>query len=141
MHAAHEGDAVDIERLRKIPMFGELDHYDLAILARWVNEIEVREGDVIVEQGSIPHDLFVIEEGTAEVTRDGKPIATLGPGEVLGEMGLLRLKRRSATVRATTSLRAVSLNADHLAAMSEEMPELAERLREIMARREREDEE
>jgi CRP/FNR family transcriptional regulator, cyclic AMP receptor protein len=129
---------MDVERLRKIPLFGELDHYDLSVLARWVSEIEVREGDLIIEQGAIPHDLFVIEEGTAEVTRDGVPVATLGPGEVLGEMGLLRLQRRAATVRAITHLRALSLDADHLAAMSEEMPEVAERLREIMARREHE---
>jgi CRP-like cAMP-binding protein len=129
---------LDVERLRKIPLFGELDHYDLAILARWVSEVEVREGDLIVEQGSIPHDLFVIEEGTAEVTRDGVPIANLGPGEVLGEMGLLKLTRRAATVRATTHVRAISLDAEHLATMSEEMPELTEKLREIMVRREHE---
>ena len=104
---------MDVERLRKIPLFGELDHHDLSMLVGWVSEVEVRQGDVIVEQGSIPHDLFVIEDGTAEVVRDGEPIATLGPGEVLGEMGLLRLRRRAATVRATTDVRAVSMDADH----------------------------
>ncbi|MGZ5297333.1 MAG: cyclic nucleotide-binding domain-containing protein, partial [Actinomycetota bacterium] len=72
-----------------------------------------------------------------EVARDGQTVAMLGPGEVVGEMGLLKLERRWASVVAAGHVTAVALGADDLSSMSEEMPELADRLRETMLRRER----
>lgn len=126
---------MDVERLRRLPLFEELDHHDLSQLLRWVREVEVADGTLLFEQGSMPHDLFVIEDGSVEVIHDGQVIATLGPGDVVGEMALLKLVRRWASVVATGAVRAVALDADDLAAMSEQMPELADRLREMMARR------
>ena len=131
---------MDVERLRRLPLFGELDHHDLSIVAGWTGEFHLPDGNLLFEQGSMPYELFVIEAGGAEVTRDGEHVATIGPGDVVGEMGLLKLQRRSASVRAVGDLRAVTLDADGIAAIAEEMPEVAERIRETMARRERENE-
>ena len=131
---------MDIERLRKLPLFGELDHHDLSQLLRWVREVEFADGDLLFEQGSMPRDLYVIEEGSVEVMRDGRPVATHGPGEVVGEMALLKLERRWASAVAVGHLTAVALGADDLASMSEQMPELADRLRETMLRRDYENE-
>lgn len=131
---------MDVERLRLLPLFGELDHHDLAQLLRWVREVELSDGEVLFEQDAVPHDLFVIEEGSVEVLRDGRPVAVLGPGDVVGEMALLKLERRWASVVATGRVRAVALGADDLASMSEQMPELADRLRETMLRRDFENE-
>ena len=131
---------MDVERLRLLPLFGELDHHDLSQLLRWVREVDIADGDVLFEQGAMPHDLYVIEEGSVEVSRDGRPVATLGTGDVVGEMALLRLERRWATVVAIGHVRAVALGADDLASMSEQMPELADRLRETMLRRDYENE-
>jgi CRP/FNR family transcriptional regulator, cyclic AMP receptor protein len=129
---------VDVERLRRLPLFGELDHHDLSQLLRWVHEVEFADGVLLFEQGSMPYDLFVIEEGSVEVVRDGRSVATLGPGEIVGERALLKLERRWASVVAVGHVHVVTLSADDLAEMSEQMPELADRLRETMARRERE---
>ena len=131
---------MDVERLRLLPLFGELDHHDLSQLLRWVREVDIADGDVLFEQGAMPHDLYVIEEGSVEVSRDGRPVATLGTGDVVGEMALLRLERRWATVVAIGHVRAVALGADDLASMSEQMPELADRLRETMLSRDYENE-
>ena len=57
---------VDVERLRRLPLFGELDHHDLSMIAHHVGETEAPEGEVLFEQGSIPYEMFVIEEGAAE---------------------------------------------------------------------------
>jgi CRP-like cAMP-binding protein len=129
---------MDVERLRRLPLFGELDHYDLSQLQRWVREVDFADGELLFEQGSVPYELFVIEEGSVEVVRDGRSVATLGVGEIVGERALLKLQRRWASVVAVGHIHVVALSADDLAAMSEEMPELADRLRETMARRERE---
>jgi CRP/FNR family transcriptional regulator, cyclic AMP receptor protein len=131
---------MDVERLRRLPLFGELDHHDLSQLLRWVREVEFADGDLLFEQGSMPYELFVLERGSVEVRRDGRPVATLGPGEVVGEMALLKLERRWASVAAAGPVTAVALGADDLASMSEQMPELAARLGETMLRRERENE-
>lgn len=128
---------IDVERVRRFPLFGELDHHDLSILAHHIGEAEVPEGDVLFEQGSIPYDLFLLEEGTAEVTIDGDRVGTLGPGDVVGEIGLLRFQRRMATVRVTSPVRALTVGADELQVIEEEMPEIASQLRSIMSARER----
>lgn len=129
---------MEVDRLRRLSLFGELDHHDLSTISRWAREVNLAEGDPLIEQGELPYELFVIEEGTAEVVHDGDPVATLGPGDVVGEMGLLQLRRRWATVRATSPIRAIALDTDDLAQLTEQMPEVAARLREIMVRRERE---
>ena len=131
---------MDVERLRRLPLFGELDHHDLSQLSRWVRPVEFADGDLLFEQGSMPHELFVVEDGSVEVRRDGRSVATLGSGDVVGEMGLLKLERRWASVVAVGHVRAVALGADELASMSEQMPELAERLRETMLDRDYENE-
>jgi CRP/FNR family transcriptional regulator, cyclic AMP receptor protein len=129
---------VDVERLRRLPLFGELDHHDLSTIAHHVGETEAPEGQVLFEEGSIPYEMFVIEEGTAEVTKEGQAIGTIGPGDVVGEIALLRFQRRMATVRVTSPIRAVTVSADDLQVIEEEMPEIAGQLRSIMAARERE---
>jgi CRP-like cAMP-binding protein len=126
---------VDVERLRRLPLFGELDYHDLSTIARHVGETAAAAGEVLFEQGSIPYELFVIEEGTAEITRDGEPVGTIGPGDVVGEMGLMRLQRRTATVRVTAPMRAVTVSAEDLQVIEDEMPEIAGHLRAIMASR------
>jgi CRP-like cAMP-binding protein len=131
---------VDVDRLRRLPLFGELDHHDLATVARWVRLVELSDGELFFEQGSIPREFFVIEEGAADVIHDGERVASLRAGDVVGEMGLLRLQHRWATVRAVGEVRAVALDADALASISEEMPELAEHLRRTMSQRDRENE-
>jgi CRP-like cAMP-binding protein len=129
---------VDVDRLRRLPLFGELDHHDLSTISHHVGEVEMSEGEILFEQGSIPYEMFVIEEGTAEVTKDGEALKTLGPGDVVGEIALLRFQRRMGTVRVTSPLRAVTVSADDLHVIEEEMPEIAGQLRSIMAARERE---
>ena len=129
---------MDVERLRRLPLFGELDHHDLSTIAHLVGETDADEGQVLFEQGSIPYEMFVIEEGTAEVARDGRTVGSIGPGDVVGEIALLRFQRRMATVRVTSPLRAVTVSADDLQVIEKEMPEIAGQLRSIMTARERE---
>ncbi|HEX5936556.1 MAG TPA: cyclic nucleotide-binding domain-containing protein [Actinomycetota bacterium] len=129
---------VDVERLRQLPLFGELDFHDLSMLTHHVGEVTLSEGQVLFEQGSIPYEMFMIEEGAAEVTVDGTPVGRIGPGDVVGEIALLRLQRRMATVRVTSPIRAVTLSAEDLQLIEEEMPEIGRHLRSIMAAREEE---
>jgi len=126
---------VDVDRLAKLPLFGELDHHDLAHVAAWVTEKRFADGDVLIEEGGLPSDVYLIENGTVDVTHEEQLIASLGPGDVVGEIALLDPQRRTATVTATSAVRAVALSVDDFASMDEEMPEITKQLREIAERR------
>ena len=131
---------IDAARLRSFPLFGDLDEYDLSQVARWVVEVQAAPGELLIEQGSMPYELFVIEEGTVDVVRDDEPLASLGAGDVVGEIALLARHRRMASVVARTPVRALALHVDALQELTEEMPELGDELRALMERRRAENE-
>ena len=98
-------DATDVDRLARLPLFGELDAYDLGHVAGWLRDVELAPGDILIRQGAMPDDVYVLEDGTVEVTRDGERIATLSAGDVVGEIALVDPQRRTATVQAATPVR------------------------------------
>jgi CRP-like cAMP-binding protein len=116
---------IDARRLSDIPLFGELDSYDLGIIAARVREVTVAAGLMIIEQGDMPSDIYVLEEGTVEVSHDGVVVSTQGPGSVIGEIALIAPQRRTATVRATTEVRAVAMSIEDFQEIVTEMPEIA----------------
>jgi CRP/FNR family cyclic AMP-dependent transcriptional regulator len=126
---------IDPGRLQSLPLFGDLDAHDLSQVARWVVDVTAEPGDRLIEQGSMPYELFVIEQGTVDVIRDGEPLASLGAGDVVGEIALLAQHRRMASVVARTPVRALALHVDALQELTAEMPELGDALRGLMARR------
>lgn len=126
---------IDAQRLRTLPLFSELDSHDLGLIAARMREVTVQAGDVLIEQGEMPADIFVLEEGTIEITRDGTAVSTQGPGSVVGEIALVDPQRRTATVRATTDVRAVALSIDDFQAIVAEMPEIARDLLAIATSR------
>ena len=46
---------IDAARLRSLPLFGDLDEYDLSQVARWVVEVQAAPGELLIEQGSMPY--------------------------------------------------------------------------------------
>jgi CRP-like cAMP-binding protein len=135
--ASDQGDPIGVERLAALDLFAELDQYDLSQVARWAREIRAEPGQLLFEQGGMPYELFVIEQGEVEVLRDDDVLATLGPGDLVGEMSVLRGERRMASVRAVTAVIAVAVAAEDLAEMGEEMPEVVRAMRRITEDRRR----
>ena len=94
-----------LEALRRAPLFEGLSKRELTELARVTDELAVPEGTVLCKEGGTGGEFFVILDGTAAVTRKGKPLATRSAGEFVGEIALLTNAKRTATVTATTQLR------------------------------------
>jgi CRP-like cAMP-binding protein len=94
-----------LEALRRAPLFEGLSKRELTELARVTDELAVPAGTVLCKEGGLGGEFFVILEGTAEVTRGGKRLATRSAGEFVGEIALLTTSRRTATVTAVTPLR------------------------------------
>lgn len=99
------------KRLRDVPLFAGLGKRDLEAVAQLADELDVDEGRALAREGEIGQEFFVIEAGTAEVVRDGKSIAELGPGDFFGEVALIEKDRRNATVTAKTPMTVIVLTA------------------------------
>jgi len=102
----------DLELLRTVTVFDPLPLPALEQLAAGLHPRHVPAGEVVYRQGDAGDGCFVIEQGSAQVIGDGRPIATVGPGDLVGEIALLRRVPRTATVRAVTEMDLRLLDAD-----------------------------
>jgi CRP-like cAMP-binding protein len=126
------------EDLRSVPLFERLDDDALRELSVWLNEVMVEDGKHLVDEGDYAYDLFVIVGGTAEVTREGEQLASLGPGDFFGEMGVLSEEgRRNATVVAKTPMRLLTLATYDVDRMKKTAPEMLDRLTSTIEERSR----
>ena len=111
---------MDPNRLTAIPIFSHLSDEEAKRLAAFATETSVAEGQILMKQGDYSTELIGIEEGTADVIRDGEKIASLGEGDLIGEMGLLEREPRNADVIATSPMRVMKLTHWEIRRMSEE---------------------
>jgi CRP/FNR family transcriptional regulator, cyclic AMP receptor protein len=123
---------MDPNRLRAIPLFSDLSEAEARRLATFATETSVAADQILMKQGDYSTDLIAIEEGTADVVRDGQKIASLGPGDLIGEMGLLSRDLRMASVIATSPMRIIKLTHWEVARMSEDT---VDRIKEIIEER------
>ena len=121
--------------LRSIPLFESLTSEERRAIAPHADEIDAREGTELVRQGEFAYEFFVIEEGTAEVMRDGERIAELGPGDFLGEMGIVSKAVRNATVVTTSPARVIVMTEQALRSMARTNPGVADRITAVVEER------
>lgn len=126
---------MDATQLKRIPLFAEASDEELAKVATFAQSKEVPEGTVVVSEGGFSRELLAIEDGTAEVTRDGEHIADLGQGDVFGEAGMLDDELRSATVTATSRLKLISLGHFEVQRLKKDAPEVYGRIEELVEER------
>ena len=74
----------------------------------------LQAGRTLVQQGEHGDELFLLFDGVLRVEVDGKPVAEVGPGAILGEMALLHAGRRMATLRAVTPCRVAVVPKDRI---------------------------
>jgi CRP-like cAMP-binding protein len=130
-----DGAAMDVDRLSALPPFNWLPDDVRQGFTAWVDELKVDEGRHLADQGDYAYELFAIEDGKAEVLRDGETIAELGPGEFFGEMGVLETGHRTATVVAKTSMTLLTLSHWDVKRMERQAPEAVEQLRRVIDER------
>jgi cAMP-dependent protein kinase regulator len=123
---------MDPNRLKAIPIFSQLSDEEAHRLAAFATETSVAEGQILMKEGDYSTELIAIEEGTADVIQNGEKIASLGPGALIGEMGLFERKPRNADVIATSPMRVVKLTHWEIRRMSDDT---VERIKQIMAER------
>ena len=124
-----------IDALRHSPLFEGLTRKQLGELARLTDDLEMPAGTVLCEEGARGREFFVIIDGEARVSRGGRTVATIGPGDFFGEIALLEQVRRTATVTASTPLRFFVVSDVAFRALVEADPSIERRLLHVLARR------
>jgi CRP-like cAMP-binding protein len=120
---------MDEARLRRLPLFSSLSRQELREVMSHVDEVDVGEGKQLISQDDFAYELFVIEAGTAQVLQDGKWVAELGPGDFMGEMGILARARRNASVIATSPMKLIVMTARDFREINRKMPPVADQIR------------
>ena len=121
--------------IRSSPLAQTLDPEELASLDRLATSVTIRNVRAVMEQASVGREGLVVVDGELEVERDGHIVATLGPGELVGEAALLTGRPRNATVRASAGSTVYALNRREFASMMRTSPAFAEHVRRTDATR------
>ena len=108
--------------LRHIALFATMSNADLEKLAKLGEPVDAEPGAVLMDQGDVGTECFLVIEGEAGVTSGGQHVATIGSGSVVGEMALVGHKPRNASVVAQTPMRLLSFNIAHFKRLLEDMP-------------------
>ena len=112
-----------VELLKGIPLFAQCSKKDLRDIARLTEEVAFDQGEVLIGEGERGSEVFVVVDGTLEVSRGGEGnLAEVGAGQVVGEIALLSNQPRSATVTAATSVRALRIGGAEFLDLLERMP-------------------
>lgn len=127
-----------IALLSEVPLFSACSKRDLGRIAGLVDEIDVPEGKVLTRRGEPGWECFVIAEGQATARLQGTRTASLGPGDVVGEMSLLDRGPRSATVTANTDMHLLVLTSRSFSSLINGSPLVARRIMAALAARLRE---
>ncbi len=111
-------------------------HVDLVELIGFGEEVEaVRAGENLFTEGDYGNSMYLVKSGSIDVMVGGKLLATVGAGEVLGEMALIDQPRRSATAVASTDSELICINERRFLQMVEKQPVFALAVLETICRR------
>ena len=123
-----------VAMLRSLPALSGYSDRELEQVAALVDAVEVTPGHVLIEEGGRATEVFIIVEGLATVLVRGRAVAKVGPGEFLGEMAILDLAPRSATVVAETPMRLLATDPRRFLTLADH-PGIARTIASALAKR------
>jgi CRP-like cAMP-binding protein len=120
--------AVDTNRIARVPLFADLSAEQTAQVAAKFEERRVDAGRMLTTDGGGGYFFFVIDSGSAEVTHDGKVLATFGPADFFGESAIFETLRRTATVTTTSPATVLAMFGADFASLTDHIPELRKKI-------------
>lgn len=124
-----------LAHLARIPLLDSCSQRELQRVAQAADEVDVAAGSVLIEQGQLAREAFVIVSGTAEVLVNGNKVAQVGPGECVGEMALLDHQPRTATVVALEPMTLLVISSQAFTALLDDAPTITRKLLANLAAR------
>jgi CRP-like cAMP-binding protein len=124
-----------IDLIRKVPLFARCSRAELKEIALLADEIDLHEGTEMTRQGAPGREFFVLLDGTADVKKNRRRVNTLGPGDFFGEIALVSREPRTATVIATSPVRALVITDRSFRRLLDDAPQVQTKVMEAMAQR------
>ena len=118
--------------LRHLPLFADCTPAELREVAAIADEIWLPAGRKLTREGAQGQEFVVLVTGTADVHKRGEKVATLGPGDFVGEIALLTGRPRSATVVATSAVVVLVIARHRFLTLIDHLPGLRARLDEVV---------
>jgi CRP-like cAMP-binding protein len=127
-----------VEHLKNVTLFSACTKKDLEKIARAGDEVTLPAGAIVIDQGQTGREAFVVLSGTATVRRNGKKVAQIGEGTIIGELSLLDHGPRTASVICDTECRLFVISQRHFLGVLDEVPAIGHKLLAQMANKIRE---
>jgi CRP/FNR family transcriptional regulator, cyclic AMP receptor protein len=124
-----------VELIKSVPLFSELSRKHLEEVAGIADEIDLREGKELTTEGRPGREFFVLIEGEADVQKGSRRINRLGPGDFFGEIALVTRRPRTATVVATSPVRALVITDRSFRTLLERQSEIQAKVMSALAAR------
>ena len=124
-----------MDLLKHAPLFAHCSKQELQRIAGIADQLDVREGKVLIQEGERGREFFVIVEGEVEIRRKGKKVKTLGPGSFVGEIALLSKIPRVATVTAIEPTSVLVITDRAFMDLCEKSPSIAVKVARTLADR------
>jgi CRP/FNR family cyclic AMP-dependent transcriptional regulator len=124
-----------VELIKGVPLFAECSRKELDEIAGIADEIDLREGKELTSEGRPGREFFVLIEGNADVKKGSRRINQMGPGDFFGEISLVTRRPRTATVVATSPVRALVVTDRSFRALLEHQPEIQGKVMSALAAR------
>jgi CRP/FNR family cyclic AMP-dependent transcriptional regulator len=124
-----------VELIKKVPLFAGCSKHELEQIAQIADEIDLSAGKEMTREGSRGREFFVLLEGDADVTKGGSSINKLGAGDFFGEIALVSDSPRTATVTATSPVRALVITDRSFRRLLDEQPEIQRKVLIALAER------
>jgi len=124
-----------VELISRAPLFENCSKRELSEIASIADEIDLPEGKVLMREGEAGREFVVLLEGSVDVTRKGRKLATRGAGEFLGEIALVSNVPRTATVTTASAVRALVVTDRAFRELMRRMPSIQLKVLEALADR------
>jgi CRP/FNR family cyclic AMP-dependent transcriptional regulator len=124
-----------IEHLRNVPLFAGCSKRELEHIAKAGDELAAPAGTLLVDQGQLGREAFVLLDGSISITRRGQKIASAQPGDVVGELSLLDHGPRTASATCDTDCTLFVLDQRHFRKVLESQPTIAMKMLGVLAGR------
>jgi CRP/FNR family transcriptional regulator, cyclic AMP receptor protein len=124
-----------VELIRGVPLFAECSRKDLNEIAGIADEIDLREGKELTKEGGAGREFFILVDGTADVTKGSRRVNPLGPGDFFGEIALVTQRPRTASVVATSPVRALVITGRSFRTLLDHQPEIQGKVMAALAAR------
>ena len=124
-----------LEKLRQVPLFSHLGPRETERLSMLADELDIPDGQVLTRQGASGGEFFIVLAGQVTIEKDGQRIATMNPGDFLGEIALIDGKPRTATARAEGDARLLVVGRAPFHELMDEFPEIRVSVLQALAER------